>query len=95
MHVLFARGLNEMTVSIKPFFKTLENMYQQGLDHFYGMNDKVKNFQQAAKLFRELADFRHAYGQYQLAVMYAKGDGVPQDDLQAVYLYNHAAHQGV
>lgn len=95
MRGLIASGLNKMTVSIKRSFETLEGMYQQALDYLYGMNNKNIDFQQAAKLLRELADFGHAYAHFQLAVMYAKGAGVPQDDLEAVYLYNYAAHQGV
>lgn len=92
---LVARGLDEMIGLVKPSFETAEDMFQKAQDYLYGKNDKNIDFQQAAKLFRESADFGHAYAQYQLAVMYAKGEGVPQDDLEAVYLYSQAAHQGV
>ena len=87
--------MDEMIKLVKPSFEVAEELYQKALDYLYGTNNTNIDFQKAANLFRELADSGHAYAQYQLAVMYAKGDGVPQDDLQAVYLYNYAAHQGV
>ena len=35
-----------------------------------------------------------AYAQYNLGIMYAKGDGVPENDAEAVKWYRKAADQG-
>lgn len=48
----------------------------------------------AAKLFLRAAQLKLAEGQYNLAVCYAKGRGVPQDYSRAVELYRKAAGQG-
>ena len=39
-------------------------------------------------------DFDFAGGQYSLGVMYANGEGVPEDDAEAVRWYRMAADQG-
>jgi TPR repeat protein len=44
--------------------------------------------------FSEGAEQGDPYAQYKLAVMYAKGRGVPQDFAQAVAWYRKAAEQG-
>ena len=48
----------------------------------------------AAKLFLRAAQLKLPEGQYNLAVCYAKGRGVPQDYARAVELYRKAAGQG-
>ena len=45
----------------------------------------------AARLLRPLADQGHARAQYNLGVMYANGQGVPQDATEAVTWYRKAA----
>ena len=50
----------------------------------------------AAKLFRPLAEQGDAYAQYNLGKMYViGGQGVPEDDKEAVKWYRLAAEQGV
>ena len=46
------------------------------------------------KLYRLAADQRFAPAVTHLAGMYQKGQGVPQDDVEAVKLYRRAADQG-
>jgi len=48
----------------------------------------------AARLFRPLAEQGDAKAQYNLGVLYRKGRGVPQDDVQARQWYEKAAVQG-
>ena len=48
----------------------------------------------AAREFRALADEGNADAQNELARLYRKGQGVPQDYTEAVHLYNMAAQQG-
>ena len=45
--------------------------------------------------FRARAEAGVPGAQYNLGVTYAEGRGVPQDDVQAVYWYRLAAHQGL
>ena len=51
-------------------------------------------FEDAAKWFRKAAEQGNAGAQYNLAVMYDKGLGVPQDYSEAVRWYRKAAEQG-
>ena len=48
----------------------------------------------ALREWRPLAEQGHAKAQYNLGVMYANGEGVPEDDGQAVFWYRKAAEQG-
>jgi hypothetical protein len=50
---------------------------------------------EAAKWFRKAADQGHAGVQGHLGFMYAKGIGVPKDDVEAVKWYRKAADQGL
>jgi uncharacterized protein len=49
----------------------------------------------ALQIFRRLADQGNATAQYDLAVMYGQGQGVPQDYAQVLSWYRKAAEQGV
>ncbi|MEZ9519471.1 cobalamin biosynthesis protein CobT, partial [Vibrio splendidus] len=51
------------------------------------LNDKIKDIKEAA----EQGDVR---AQTNLGIMYVNGEGVLQDDKQAVYWYRKAAEQG-
>ena len=53
-----------------------------------------KDFALAAQLFRPLAEQGNARAQYNLGLMYDKGQGVPQDAQEAVKWYRKAAEQG-
>ena len=46
------------------------------------------------KWYRLAAEQGNAYGQFNLGVMYANGQGVVQDNAEAVKLYRLAAEQG-
>ncbi len=48
----------------------------------------------ALTTFRPLAQQGHAGAQFNLGVAYSKGQGVPQDDAEAVRWYRLAAEQG-
>ena len=52
------------------------------------------DFQTALKEWKPLADQGHAYAQYYLGLMYANGEGVPEDDAEAVRWFRLAADQG-
>jgi uncharacterized protein len=53
-----------------------------------------RDFAIAERLFRPLAEHGNAIAQYNLGVMYYKGEGVPQSYPHAVSWYRHAAWQG-
>jgi uncharacterized protein len=48
----------------------------------------------ALRLFRPLAEQGDAAAQFKLSVMYAKGDGIPRDDVEALKWLRLAARQG-
>jgi len=52
------------------------------------------DYTQAARLFRPLAEQGIASAQFNLGMMYARGQGVPQDYLAALKSYRRAAEQG-
>jgi uncharacterized protein len=52
------------------------------------------DYTQAARLFRPLAEQGIASAQFNLGVMYAKGQGVPQDYQAALKWYRRSAGQG-
>jgi uncharacterized protein len=52
------------------------------------------DFATAERLFRPLAEHGNAIAQYNLGVMYYKGEGVHQSYPDAVFWYRHAAWQG-
>ena len=49
----------------------------------------------ALREFRPLAEQGDAEAQFNLGVMYADGEGVPEDDVQAAFWFRKAAEQGV
>ena len=53
-----------------------------------------KDYALAAQLFRPLAEQGNAKAQYNLGLMYDKGQGVPQDAQEAVKWYRKAAERG-
>ena len=55
---------------------------------------KRGNYARAMRLLRPLADQGDASAQYDLGLMYAKGQGVPQDYAEAVKWFRKAADQG-
>jgi len=55
---------------------------------------KAGNYQKAFKFFKPLAEQGLAEAQYNLGLMYDDGQGVPQDDTEAVKWYRKAAGQG-
>ena len=68
---------------------TLEQQFQQGLTAY-----EQSNYQTAFKLWLPLAEQGDANVQFNLGVMYAEGQGVKQDDFEAVKWYRQAAEQG-
>ena len=53
-----------------------------------------KDYALAAQLFRLIAEQGNAKAQYNLGLMYDKGQGLPQDDREALKWYRKAAEQG-
>ena len=68
---------------------TLVQQYEQGLTAY-----KQSDYQTAFKLWLPLAEQGDATAQFNLGVMYNKGQGVKQDDVEAVKWYRKAAKQG-
>ena len=68
---------------------TPEQQFQQGLSAY-----EQSDYQTAFKLWLPLAEQGEANVQLNLGVMYANGQGVKQDDVEAVKWYRKAAEQG-
>ncbi|HHF3751881.1 TPA: tetratricopeptide repeat protein, partial [Haemophilus influenzae] len=66
-----------------------EQQFQQGLTAY-----EQSNYQTAFKLWLPMAEQGYAKAQFNLGVMYAKGQGVKQDDFEAVKWFRKAAEQG-
>ena len=63
------------------------------------LDDAVKlyeqgNYKEAARIFKDYAEQRNAGAQFNLGLMYHNGQGVTQDDRQAVKWWQKAAEQG-
>ncbi|WP_146117165.1 tetratricopeptide repeat protein, partial [Haemophilus influenzae] len=69
---------------------TLEQQFQQGLEA-----TKRGDYQTAFKLWLPLAEQGNASIQFNLGLMYKKGQGIKQDDFEAVKWFRKAAEQGV
>ena len=53
-----------------------------------------RDYATALREFRPLAEQGHADAQFNLGLMYYKGQGVPQDHAEAMKWYRKAAEQG-
>ena len=51
-------------------------------------------YKAALRQFRALAEEGHAGAQFYLGLMYDEGEGVPENDIQAVFWFRQAAEQG-
>ena len=63
--------------------------FEKGLDYY-----NKKNYKKAVYWLTKSAQQGILEAQYNLGVMYEKGDGVPQNYKQAVYWYTKSAQQG-
>lgn len=66
-----------------------EAMFQ----HAYDLNDRGRH-EEAFSIYQQLAEQGHAKAQFNLGVMYDRGQHVAQDYAQAVSWYQKAAEQG-
>jgi TPR repeat protein len=64
-------------------------LYERGQQYYLS-----RDYDKAAKAYRQAADAGHARAQAKLGEMYAAGEGVPPNDAEAVKWYREAANQG-
>ena len=69
---------------------TPEQQFQQGLEA-----TKRGDYQIAFKLWLPLAEQGNATTQFNVGLMYAEGQGVKQDDVEAIKWFRKAAEQGL
>ena len=67
-----------------------ETEYEKGLRAY-----RFGNYKTALNLLKPLAEAGHADAQFQLGWMYHNGEGVVQDDKEAVKWYRMTAEQGI
>ena len=63
--------------------------FRAGLDAY-----ESGDYETALREWRPLAEQGNAYAQYNLGLMYADGEGVPEDNVYAYMWWNIAASQG-
>ena len=73
----------------KPAVASAASQFDQGVAAF-----NRGDYSTAYRLFRPLAEQGYALAQFNLGLMYANGQGVPQDYAAAVSWYRKAADQG-
>ena len=64
---------------------------RKGTWYYFGKNNVRQDYAEAAKWFRRAAKKGEANSQFFLGMMYEKGEGVPQDDDEALTWYRKAA----
>lgn len=69
----------------------ISERHNRALEFVHGLE---KNFEEAAKLYRENAHLGYAGSQNNFGDMFEEGLGLPQDELLAVYWYTRAAERG-
>jgi curved DNA-binding protein CbpA len=79
----------EHTQQPPPSSANSETLFQ----YAYDLNDRGR-CAEAFSIFQQLADQGHAKAQFNLGVMYDRGQHVAQDYAQAVFWYQKAAEQG-
>lgn len=85
--------MKHLILSIALFFSTMGVMAQAEFEEgcqFYNQ----KQYSKAVAIFQKYADEGVAQGQFNLAICYEKGNGVPKDYAKAAYWYEKAANQG-
>ena len=87
---------NELTKGVKPNKKnqTAEDLYQTGLNYFWGRGGVELDEAKAIPWFEKAAKQGHAEAQARLGFCYSVGRGVAEDDAKAFQWYEKAAKQG-
>ena len=80
--------------AIKQQQQQLEELYQTGLNYYFGRNVVKMDNAKAVEYFTQAAEGGHAEAQYRLGQCYMLGFGVSVDLQKARYWYGKAADQG-
>ena len=87
--LLFAALLFSTLVLVFPNFP-VANSFDDGIQAY-----KAGDYKKALEILKPIAEKGNALAQYNLGVMYANGQGMPQDYTAAVKWYQTAAEQGL
>jgi len=71
-----------------------EGQFNRGLRCATGMGGGVLDYAQAADWYRKAAEQDHGLAQFNLAIMYSRGQGVVRDDAQSAVWFDRAARLG-
>ena len=74
---------------------SIVELFNKGQAFYWGYMGESINYFEAKKWYQKAADKDFASAQYNLALMYANGQGVQQDNKQALYWYQRSADQGL
>lgn len=92
-HYLILRSMRGVRILASLVLLTVQGSVLGGFDEGVAAYDSG-DYATALKEFRPLAEQGEASAQGSLGVMYAKGQGIPQDYKEAVKWYRRAAEQG-
>ncbi|WP_042906619.1 tetratricopeptide repeat protein, partial [Glaesserella parasuis] len=87
---LLSTLLLSFAIANNVYAETVEEKFDRAIQY-----DKQQNYQAAFPIFKELAEQGDAVAQFNLGVMYDKGQGVRQDYHQAAKWFQKAAEQGL
>lgn len=71
-----------------------EKLYRLGLKHYYGIDGVQKSYQEAFRCFQEAAQNGHTRAQYELALMFSRGNGIEPNYQESIQWLKKAANQG-
>lgn len=73
---------------------TSKELYDKGMDYFYGRAGVRKDYEKALRCFIKALDFENAVAMEQIGYMYDSGCGVREDRTEALKWYRRAAEIG-
>ena len=85
--------MKHLILTIALWFSAMGIMAQAEFEEGYQFYNQ-KQYSKAVAIFQKYADEGVTQGQFNLAICYEKGNGVPKDYAKAAYWYEKAANQG-
>jgi tetratricopeptide (TPR) repeat protein len=71
-----------------------EEMYEKGINAYYGIDDELIDYEDAMEFFLKAQKLGSIKACHQIGLMYEMGEGVTQNDIQAISYYKQAVKDG-
>ena len=75
--------------------ESFKELFNQGLDFYFGRNGKEQNYKEAVGYFKKAADGGYATAQFFWGSCYLQGNGVSKDQEKATFWLEKASDQGI